>query len=128
MLLSHLKNLITRFRYPVSLPEEIGKDLGISLSNNDSFEEIINILTSSKCSPKQLHRFMKRSEVDIVFQHARKKEQFKNSALYSYYFNEGWIEFSLKFDEESKLRRIYLYHQGIEGKCGIEIPCSSAVD
>lgn len=116
---------MTRFRYPASLPEEIAKDLGVPLSNSHSFDEIITMLTSKNCCPQQLHRFMKRCEVDIIFQHARKKEQFKNSVLYSYYFTEGWLEFALKFDEDSRLRRIYLHHQGIKGKSGIEIPCRS---
>ncbi|MFN4175009.1 MAG: hypothetical protein ACK4HV_07910, partial [Parachlamydiaceae bacterium] len=53
---------------------------------------------------------------------AVKKERFNQKTLFSYYFNQGWVEFMLQFDDESRLRRLYLYHYSAGTSRGVEIP------
>ncbi len=57
---------------------------------------------------------MPREQAERVFSGATCKERFKQESLYSYYFYEGWIEFVLIFDDDSRLRRLYLLHQYLE--------------
>jgi len=119
---SNLFRLFVRLRYPVALPEEIAEALGIELSNDLAFSQFVSLLTSSNCQPTRLCRFMPRQQVEDAFKSAQKKERFKQDSLYSYYFNEGWLEFVLQFDTESRLRRIYVQHHTIKEERGIEIP------
>lgn len=58
----------------------------------------------------------------MAFYKAQRKEKFGRNTLFSYYFNEGWLEFSLHFDEHCRLRRIYLQHQRLKEMEGVEIP------
>jgi hypothetical protein len=102
-----------RLRYPVSLPEDIATDLGITATNLLTFEELVSQLSSQSCRPKRLMRFMPREEAEAAFCSAQRKERFSRNSLYSYYFHEGWLEFKLCFDEHSRLRRIYLQHKHI---------------
>jgi len=113
---------LVRLRYPVSLPEEIATDLGISVSNFLTFDEFVCQLTSHSCRPRRLLRFMPREEAEAAFQSAQRKERFCRSSLFSYYFHEGWLEFSLYFDEHARLRRIYIQHKDLAREQGIEIP------
>lgn len=118
-----------RLRYPVSLPEDIATDLGISASNFLTFNEFVFHLTNLSCRPKRLTRFMPRDQAEAAFQSAQRKECFGRNSLYSYYFHEGWLEFSLYFDEHSRLRRIYMQHKHLTCEQGIEIPlnCENAL-
>lgn len=113
--------LLLRFRYPVSLPEDVAKALGIKVSNFVTFEEFVNYLTSNDCRPTRLLKFMPRDKAEEAFQGAQRTERFKQNTLISYYFSEGWMEFVLFFDEQSRLRRVYLQHKHITQHEGIEI-------
>lgn len=117
-----LLHCILRIRYPVSLPEEIATDLGIKASNLLTFEEFVNTLINPASKPQRLMRFMPREVAEAAFQSAQRKEKFSRNSLYSYYFHEGWLEFSLHFDEQSRLRRIYLQHKQLVADHGVEIP------
>jgi hypothetical protein len=120
--LDWLYRIILRFRYPVTLPEEIATDLGITVSNFLTFNEFVCQLTSLSCRPQRLSRFMPRDAAEAAFESAQRKEKFGHNSLFSYYFHEGWLEFSLHFDEHSRLRRIYLQHKYFDNEPGIEIP------
>jgi len=102
-----------RIRYPVSLPEDIAADLGINASNLLTFEQFVRQLSHQSCCPKRLTRFMPREEAEAAFQSAQRKERFGRNSLFSYYFQEGWLEFKLYFDEKARLRRIYLQHKDL---------------
>lgn len=110
-----------RFRYPVTLPADIAESLGVKLSNFISFDELVNTLIDPACSPTKLTKLMPRKEAENAFMGAQRKESFCRTTLISYYFNEGWLEFNLQFDTESRLRRVYLQHKKIESDKGIEL-------
>ncbi len=120
-------NFFLRVRYPASLPEDIATDLGINTSNFLTFEEFVDQLTSHSCRPKRLTRFMPRDAAEAAFQSALRKERFGRNSLFSYYFHEGWLEFSLYFDEQARLRRIYLQHKRLSSEQGVEIPLNEVV-
>jgi hypothetical protein len=122
MVFSLLNRLILRLRYPVSLPEDIANALGIKVANYLTFNEFVNELTAPSCRPTRLTKFMPREKAEAAFQTAQRKERFKQNTLFSYYFNEGWMEFILQFDDQARLRRIYLQHKQIQQNEGIEIP------
>ena len=113
--------LLLRLRYPVSLPEDVAQALGIHMSNFLTFEEFVSQLISPECRPTRLIKFMPRHKAEEVFEGAQRTERFKKNTLISYYFSEGWMEFVLFFDEESRLRRLYLQHKKIEQDKGVEI-------
>lgn len=115
-----LVEFFLRFRFPCSLPSEIGDSLGVEFSRYPTFPEMIDDI--SHCTPTRLYKYMPRDEAEELFRTAQKKEQFVSSSLFSYYFNEGWVEFVLYFDEQSRLRRLYFQHKSIEQDEGIEIP------
>lgn len=116
-----------RFRYPVSLPEDIAGDLGINASNLLTFDEFVSQLTNLSGNPRNLYRFMPRRDADATFETAQRKEHFGRNSLYSYYFHEGWLEFNLYFDEQLRLRRVYLQHKHFTSEQGIEIPLNREV-
>jgi hypothetical protein len=118
---SFLLKMALRLRYPVSLPGDVAEALGIDLSNHISYQEFISKLSCPSCRPTKLTRFMPREEAEEAFRRACRTERFHQNTRCSYYFNEGWLEFSLKFDNESRLRRIYLQHKNIREDRGIEI-------
>lgn len=118
----HLYRFFLRFRYPVSLPEEVASALGVKISSFLTFDEFVRCLTAPTCRPTRLSKFMPREKAEAAFQSALRKERFKQNSLFSYYFSEGWMEFVLQFDEQSRLRRIYLQHKHIQEDRGIEIP------
>ena len=56
----HLCRFFIRFRYPISLPEDIAEALGINLSNYITFDKFVSLLTCPSCKPTKLHKFMPR--------------------------------------------------------------------
>ncbi|WP_068468214.1 hypothetical protein [Candidatus Protochlamydia phocaeensis] len=121
LLTQPLKHFFIRLRYPVSMPEDVAADLGLNISNALSFKEFIKCLTNPCLRPTKLMRFMPREEAESIFQAALRKERFKQNSLFSYHFNGGWMEFMLQFDEQSRLRRIYIQHKDLEQKYEISI-------
>src|SRR5689334_9523488 len=119
-----ISRFLARLRYPVSLPEDIADALGINLSNALSFKEFVRQLAAPTLKPTTLCKFMLRDQAEKVFCNAPCQERFGQSTLISYYFNEGWLEFVLKFDNQCRLRRIYLHHKEIPNEEGIELPLS----
>lgn len=121
---SFLRRFFIRFRYPVSLPEDIAQALGIELSNAATFDQFVDKLIAPACQPTKLCKFMPRELAEEAFCNAQKKEKFRQNTLCSYYFSEGWVEFILQFDECSRLRRIYVNHKKIRRDEGVEIVLS----
>ena len=120
--LNIFRRLLVRFRYPMSMPEDVAKDLGVEISNLLTFPEFINCLTNPDFKSKKLIRFMPREQAENAFNTALRKEKFSRDSLFSYYFNGGWMEFMLSFDQNSRLRRIYIHHKDLKQK--YEIPIS----
>ncbi|KAF3362094.1 Uncharacterized protein PHSC3_001405 [Chlamydiales bacterium STE3] len=118
----YFSHLLTRFRYPVSLPEDIAQALGVNLSNAQPFKEFVKQLIAPTLKPTTLTKFMIRDQAEQVFCNALRKERFHQSTLFSYYFSEGWLEFVLKFDDKGFLRRVYMMHRDIPERDGREIP------
>jgi hypothetical protein len=110
-----------RFRYPVSQPEDIAGALGIELSCYLTFDEFVNRLKCPHLRPTRLKKYMPRQQAEEAFQNALRTDKFGYKSLFSYYFNEGWMEFVLQFDEKELLRRIYLQHKYIHEDIGLEI-------
>lgn len=119
--LNWLLRVCLRVRYPVSLPEDIATDLGFNTSNFLTFEEFVSQLVNLSDRPQHLARFMPRADAEAAFQSAQRKECFGRHSLFSYYFHEGWLEFNLYFDEQARLRRIYLQHKHLPQDHGVEI-------
>lgn len=118
--LDSVARFFLRFRYPASMPEDIAASLGITISNSITFDELVRALTC--CCPTRLMRFMPREQAEEVFCNALRKECFQTTTLISYYFNEGWMEFSLQFDNQSRLRRLYIQHKYLQDNYEIKIP------
>ncbi|MEX1013312.1 MAG: hypothetical protein WD595_03640 [Waddliaceae bacterium] len=120
---NQIAKFFLRFRYPVSLPEDIGCALGVKFPLIVTFDDFFHQLTSPSCHPTRLKRMMPRKEVEGIFSNAPKIERFQQNTLVSYYFNQGWIELDLKYGPNDELRRIYLHHQRIQnGNEGHELP------
>ena len=113
--------LLIRFRYPLSTPEDVANDLGLKCSNLLSFQEFICYLTNPHHCLTKLCRFMPREEAEEVFRLALRKEKFSQNSLFSYCFKGGWVEFVLQFDEQSRLRRLYIRHKELKQKHEISI-------
>ncbi len=107
-LMDSLTRLISRFRYPVSMPEDVAHDLGFHLPNTLCYRDFLKLLSSAQYRPTKLWKMMPRELAEATFQSALKKENFKSSSLFSYYFNKSWLVFALYFDEDHRLRRLYL--------------------
>ncbi|PJD98174.1 MAG: hypothetical protein CK425_00340 [Parachlamydia sp.] len=120
-IIKKFRRFLMRFRYPVSLPEDIAQDLGITFSHPPSFDELIKYLIDPRCCPERLKKFMAREDAEAAFDLACRKEKFLQNSLFSYYFTEGWLEFVLQFDNQGRLRRIYVQHQKIQQDEGAEI-------
>jgi hypothetical protein len=105
----------------VTLPEDVAKALGIYISNYITFDKLVHLLTCPSCRPTRLKRYMTREKAEEAFQNAHCKELFKGTSLFSFYFPEGWMEFLLEFDNQSRLRRLYLRHKNIKQERGVEI-------
>lgn len=111
-LYKRLNRLFQRIKNPISLPEDIGKDLGIQILYNElSFKDCIHNLVDEGCCSKFLCKFMPRGEVEPLFKSAIRKEKFNDSSLFSYYIYDGWLAFKLIFDSKDRLRRVYLQHK-----------------
>lgn len=117
-----LYRLFLRFRYPVSLPEDIALALGVDLNCYLTFDEFVKRMQCPNFKPTRLKKYMPRELAEDAFSSARRVDRFSQKSLFAYYFNEGWIEFVLQFDEQARLRRIYLQHKYIQGDMGLEIP------
>lgn len=113
-------SLFTRLRYPFSTPEDIATDIGLNITNKLTFDEFIYCLTRPGHRPTKLTKYMPRAQAEMVFRAALRKESFRHNSLYSYYFKGGWMEFLLHFDEQSRLRRLYICHKTLKDK--FEIP------
>ena len=118
-------DLLMRLRYPASLPEEVAQALGLEIGNFLSFKKFLHALTSPDICPKTLFRFMPRQEAEQAFEGALRKELFAYSSLFSFYFPEGWLEFELQFDQELRLRRVFLHHKLISCPSGFELPLTT---
>lgn len=117
-----LLRILARFRYPVSLPEDIAEDLGIQVSNLLSFKKFLHTLCHLAPKNVKLHKYMRRTTAEALFKAAVKKESFQNASLFSYYFKkDGWLALRLNFDEQSRLRRLYIEHPLLP-KQSVEIP------
>ena len=114
--LKPLLHLFIRYRYPVSMPEDVAADLGLNASNSLSFKEFIKYLTDPRHRPTKLTRFMPREQAEEIFRLALRKEKFQQNSVFSYHFKGGWMEFILQFDEQSRLRRLYIRHKDIKHK------------
>lgn len=120
-LVQHLKKFYCRLHYPVSLPEDVAHALGISAPNDLSFEEFIELLRSPEGRPTKLFKYMPRDEAEMAFHSALRKETFKRTSLFSYYFCRGWLGFLLQYDDQLRLRRLYLQHRDLNHGEGVEI-------
>lgn len=119
--LESLTRLVSRFRYPVSLPEDVAHDLGMSLPNTLNFQEFLKLLSSPHHRPTKLRKFMSRRRAEQTFELALKKESFHSSSLFSYYFNKSWLVIALYFDEQDRLRRVYLQCPACEAFDGFDL-------
>lgn len=113
---------LARFRYPVSLPQDIASAVGIEIQNTIRFRQLLSLLTSPSASPIKLTKYMPREQAEYAFRSALRRDRFPQSSLYSFYFNEGWLEFELQFDHLSRLRRVYLHHKLLYNSHGHELP------
>lgn len=120
--LRYLSYLMHKLKYPVSSPKDIAQALGLPLRDFMTFQEFVSHLTQPNCRPLHLKKFMSREAAESFFHSALRKESFQESTLFSYYFNEGWMEFKLSFDGQDRLRRLYLQHKHIEDEKRTEIP------
>ena len=116
-----MRRFFLRFRYPVTLPEDIAFALGVEFSNFISFDDFVKELTKPSFRPSTLRRYMSRQLAEEAFRFAQRREIFNNTSLFSFYFQEGWMEFVMEFDEKEKLRRLYLHHRHIPQDRGVEI-------
>lgn len=112
---------VCRFRHQVSLPEEVATALGIPLSNFLSVPQLLERLCHPSCCPTRLMRLMRRPDAEAAFSLARRVERFSRHTLCSFYFNDGWLEFLLQFDDDQKLRRIYIHHKHLQPDEGVEL-------
>ncbi|MFT4553817.1 MAG: hypothetical protein ACI9S8_002459 [Chlamydiales bacterium] len=120
-ILRSVLKLFLRLRYPVSLPEDVIDALGIEASHSIDFQEFMEVLSNPRCNPKNLSRFMPRRKAEALFTAAVKKERFRHESLYSYYFSDSWVEFVLHFDNDSRLRRLYIHHKDLCEEQGVEL-------
>lgn len=125
-LLEYLQEMFVRFRYPLSLPRDVGLALGIEVTNSLRFERVLDILLAPTSQPQRLVKYMPREHAEEAFDGAAKMERFLRSTLCSFYFTEGCLEFELQFDEENRLRRLYLHHKRIAHPNGHELVLSQA--
>lgn len=117
--------LFMRLQYPVSLPGDVAEALGISMSNYTSCNAFLRCLKNQTCSPTRLMKYMPRAKAEAAFSSATRRECFRHTSLFSFYFKRGWLEFVLHFDEENRLRRLYMQHRDLCGEDPIEIPLAT---
>jgi hypothetical protein len=117
-----LAKLLQRFRFPATLPQEITQALGIRMADPLSFDEFFKNLVSKETIPSRLRKMMPRPQAEAPFSSAQRKERFHENTIFSYYFNEGWLIFILRFDEQGRLRGLELRHERIQGESGLQLP------
>lgn len=117
-----LSRVLQRFRYPVTLPQDITSALGIKLADSLTFDEFLHQLCTPSWQPSRLKRWMPRSQAEEAFSQAQRKERFGENSVFSYYFSQGWVIFILRFDNMSRLRNLELRHEKIEQENGVQIP------
>lgn len=120
--ISSLRLSVDRFRYPFSMPEDVGQDLGVEVTNRLDFQSFLKQLSSSQCHPQKIWRYMSREEVESMFSHAFRTDRFRDKTRFAYYFKQGWVEFELKFDEHNQLRRLFLQSCHLPEGGALEIP------
>ncbi len=103
-----LSHFFSHFRYPASLPEDVALDLGVDLPRAPTFCKFIEALSSPHLYSKKLYKLMSKEEVERAFSRALKRENFRSTTLFSYFFTEGWLVLTLYFDENKKLQRLYV--------------------
>ena len=117
-----LQSGVDRFRYPFSMPEDIGRDLGVDVTNRFNFDTFLEFLCSPTCLPRNLKRYMPRQDVEEMFSHAFRTERFPDKTRFSYYFNKrGWVMIELRFNNLGQLRRLFLQSPNIPEEGGLEI-------
>lgn len=121
-LFSRFGRLLSRFRHPVSLPEDVAIALGFDLSNFLSLEQLLQQFRRRAVHPSRLIRFMPRKEAESAFSLAVRCERFGCHTICSYHFQSTWLEFRLQFDDCDRLRRVYVLHKEIAEEEGIELP------
>jgi hypothetical protein len=121
--LHRVGRVLSRFRYPVSLPEDVSKAVGLPLSNLQSFDKMLSQLTASNVTT--IRRHMPRDQVKQLFEGATRKEYFSGSALFSFWFPSGWLEFSIHFDRCDRVRRVCLLHKNLDSE--VELPLAAEV-
>ena len=105
---------VKRLKHPVSQPEDVGKDLGIQILYNElSFEDCLSKLTDFEHTPQNLSRFMDRKQAEHFFKLAIRKESFTCCSLFSYYLYDGWLAFELTYDDQNRLRRLFVQHPAL---------------
>jgi hypothetical protein len=119
--LDSLCRLLVRFRYPFSVPADIASALGIHTSHFITFNKLISYLTNPACKPATLSKYMPRSQAERAFTTALRKERFQSDSLFSYHINGNWLEFVLHFDDQARLRRLYIFHKDFKEKHEIPI-------
>jgi len=117
-----MSRLLSHFRHPVSLPEDVALALGLKLSNFLSLDQLLQQFRQRSVRPSRLRRFMPREEAESAFSAAVRCERFGRHTICSYHFQSSWLEFRLQFDECERLRRIYVLHKEIVEEEGIELP------
>lgn len=126
-LLYALNRLLHRFRYPVSMPDDLANDLGVSITSNPSFGDFIEYLKISANRPTKLWKMMPRYQAERRFQSALKKEVFPGSTFFSYSFQHSWLLVVLHFDAQSRLRRLHVQCPSSIDKKSFDIPLDEAV-
>lgn len=119
---TRFSRLLMRFRYPVALPVDVAEALGIEESCFLSLDTLLNCIKNGEYSPKNIQKYMLREDAEALFSQASCAEHFPRNTLFAFQFNKQWLEFSLQFDEDSRLRRLYLRHPSLPEENGIEIP------
>lgn len=118
----NLCRFLVRFRYPFSIPSDVTAALGIQTSHFITFKKLISRLTNPNCKPATLSKYMPRLLAERAFETtALRKERFQNDSLFSYHINGHWLEFVLHFDDQARLRRLYLSHKDFKEKHEIPI-------
>ena len=117
----NLCRFLIRLRYPFSIPADIANALGIHTSHFMTFKNLISRLTHPACRPGTLSKYMPRVEAESAFGTALRKERFPCDSLFSYKINGSWLKFVLHFDDQARLRRLYLSHKDFKEKYEIPI-------
>jgi hypothetical protein len=117
----YLAKLYSGWQYRLYSFKEVADDLGVDVPGNIAFEGFVKALTTQYGHSAKLTKFMPRDDAEKVFASAIKKERFSRHSLYSYYFDKDWVGFYLQFDQNSKLRRLYIQHKNFKKHSGEEI-------